>query len=130
MRSIGKSERKMFISKSVSFAIEMVRVALCNIPTDVRLRGIWMQTNMIIDVSMNERCMIRNVSLAILIDPDIWVSANCTVKGAFGKWTSGDVKVSILGKRPYCDRIVPSWKFHCELNNGQLDIQPMVEGAS
>ena len=117
-------KQEIFLSKSVSFAIEMVRTSLRHTPTRVRLEGLWMQMNMATDIMGDESHGQRFITLAILINPGIRVSANCHVNCVEGEWKSGDVEVWLLdsaGQR----RDDAHWKFRCQLNiKGQLDIQP------
>jgi hypothetical protein len=115
--------RKIFLGKSVSFAIEMVRASLCHAPTPLRLEGLWMQMNMATDLMGDKSHGQRFITLAILIYPSIRVSANCRVNCVEGEWESGDVEIWLLdsaGQR--CDDA--HWKFHCQLEEGRLNVQP------
>ena len=123
-----RSNKKIFLSKSVSFAIEMVRASLRHIPTDFCLERMWMQTNMELDIFINEKGGMRYVSFAILIGLDTWVKAYCYLTGTNGEWKSGNIRIYLLGQTPYCTENTPSWHFHCQLNTkGQLDVQPIQE---
>ncbi len=120
------SKDKIFLSKSVSFAIEMVRASLPQTPTKVRLAGLWMQMNMGTRVLGNEERGRRLVSLAILIHPGININAECALNCIDGKWTSGDVEICLFDHTNCYNENTKRWKFRCKLNiKGQLDVQPI-----
>ena len=120
-----KSKDKIFLSKSVSFAIEMVRASLRHTPTNVHLEGLWRQMNMGTDVLGDERCGQRLISLSILIHPGINVSASCTVNCTDGEWKSGDAEVCLLDHTGCYNENTQRWKFRCQLDTeGRLNVQP------
>lgn len=117
-------KESVFLSKSVSFAIEMVRACLYHTPTNVRLSGLWMQMNMGTDVMGNETHGSRLITFAILIHPGIRVSVNCHVNCLNGEWVSGDTEIWLLdseGKQNEDMR----WKFCCMLKDGQIEVNPV-----
>ena len=111
-------KQKIFLSKSVSFAIEMVRASLRHVPTNLRLTGLWMQMNMGTDLMGDKNHGSRSITMAILIHPSSRVHANCDVYCEEGEWKSGDVTITLPG-----DGV--KWKFHCQLISGALTVQPI-----
>lgn len=120
-----KNQNEMFLSKSVSFAIEMVRASLRHTPTNIRLDGLWMQMNIGTDLLGSERSGMRNLLFSILISPNINIEANCIVVCVGGEWKSGDLEIRLLDSKGCYAENNPRWKFRCQLNNasGQIDVE-------
>jgi len=124
LSSLKRKKQEIFLSKSVSFAIETVRASLRHIPTptNLRLDGLWMQMNMGTDLIGDESYGSRFITMAILIYPSIRVHADCLVCCEKGEWKLGDVIITFPGDT---DRSGVEWKFHCQLVSGELIVQPI-----
>src|SRR3989344_7713944 len=119
-----KGKNEIFLSKSVSFAIEMVRASLRLTPTDIRLAGLWMQMPIASDLLGDVEFGQRDILFEILIHPGIKIAAGCSVFCVGGEWKSGNVNIRLLDSTGR-QRSDADWKFSCELDaNGQLNVQP------
>ncbi|MEN9557647.1 MAG: hypothetical protein RL141_16 [Candidatus Parcubacteria bacterium] len=120
-----KRTNDIFLSKSVSFAIEMVRASLHHIPTDIHLDGLWMQTNMSTDILGDRHFGQRSILFSILVYPDIVVEASCNVTCTDGKWRSGDVEIRLPSTTGHYNKDAAPWRFHCQIDaEGRLNAQP------
>lgn len=105
---------KLRHTKSVSFAIEMVRASLPHTPTSLRLTGMWMEMNMETDGTSH-----RLVSLLFHIyGAPSQVHAVCNLESEGGEWVRGTCTINLTSE--------PStkWSFKCHRKGNGLEITP------
>ena len=109
------SKNEIFLSKSVTFAIEMVRACLPHTPTELRLNGMWQQMNMGTQVLGDERCGQRMVALHILIYPGNTLSASCSMDCVNSEWVSGQTEIRLFDESGCYNANTKMWRFACQL---------------
>jgi len=119
MKDKGKLE--IFLSKSVSLAIEMVRA--CLRPTNMNLEGRWEQMNIASDLIGDAEFGERDILFEILIYPGTKIAAHCSVVCMDGEWKEGTVSIKLLDSTSQ-ERSGADWKFHCKLDaQGRINAQ-------
>jgi hypothetical protein len=99
------------IPEATTFALEMARAALPQIPGPYRLTGMWMH----MDMQMGDDRQ-RSVALRIRIHGvDSAINAHCHVHKEHDEWTFGDCTVTLD------DVPNQSWFFNCRRNGTMME---------
>ncbi len=116
----------IFLSKSVCFAIEMIRAALRQMPADMKLTELLTQVDITSRFAGDEKkgeILIGLTSLVRTSDPtpfNVSISVTCSVRCCNGEWNSGTVKFRC---REYPKSQGRVWNFNCQLTDKGLIAQ-------